>query len=42
VGQQHLEKFKKDVIDRMIEPPWNTNIAKQLNLPVSPEFQISI
>ena len=26
----------------MIEPPWNTSIAKQLNLPVSPIFQISL
>lgn len=34
-GRKQVEEFKKEVIERMTEPPWNSTLAKENNLPVT-------
>jgi len=33
-GRDNLERFKLEVIERMADPPWNSDVAKQNGITV--------
>lgn len=40
-GRNEFSAFQNEVIARMEEPPWNSTVAKELNLPVSKVQRVS-